>query len=349
MKTITCEKRSKRLPRSVFVLALLKSCMTVFSPGEILFWRSGMPFSRPWWMRPWWRHRPQQKEPTSERTSLNVDGQRVLLPSVKSDADRRSQQELQALERSLSYIPDLTERFGLTRVGYLVRGYPYTRGATSNTFFDHLVTLVAYPSYGRSLGYHTCDLGRCMRGLGLSRKRLTFRYHGRILTCGDAEILVPGGDVIYCAPTLILHYIRCHGYAPPRCFVEAVLNCPEPRSREYCTAITKIAPKMITSMGEPLAEDEFFTIEFSKYFSSSDIPFLFHMGFEIVPLVEHKSERAFRVCCSTTRQLKTVLRLWHYGWADVCRTTTTSPGDIVALCSKYGVSPNRNQFPQKNS
>lgn len=105
---------------------------------------------------------------------------------------------------------------------------------------------------------------------------------------------------------------------------------------------------MITSVGEPLAEDEFFTIEFSEYFSSSDIPFLFHMGFEIVPLVEHKSERAFRVRCSTTRQLKTVLRLWHYGWADVCRTTTPS-GDIEALCNKYGVPPNRKQFPQQNS
>jgi hypothetical protein len=103
---------------------------------------------------------------------------------------------------------------------------------------------------------------------------------------------------------------------------------------------------MITSVAEPLAEEEFFTIEVSEYFSSSDILFL---GFEIVPLVEHKSERAFRVRCSTTRQLRCVLALWHHGFADVCRTTTTSPGDIVALCNKYGVSPNRKQFPQKNS
>ena len=346
MKAITYEKRSKRLPRSVFVLALLKSCMTVFSPGEILFWRSGMPFSRPWWMRLWWKHRPQQQEPTSERTSLKVDGQRFVLPSVKSAADRRGQQERQALERSLSYIPDLTERFGLTRVGYLVRGYPYTRGATSNTFFDHLVTLVAYPSYGGSLGYHTCDLGRCGRGLGLSRKRMTFRYHGRNLTLGSGEIFVPGGDVIYCAPNLILHYIRCHRYAPPPRFVEAVLNCPEPRSREYFTAITKISPKMVTYVGEPLAEDEFFTMEFSEHLSSSDIRFL-RTGLRNL-IVEHMSERAFRVRCSTTSQLKGLLRLRHSGWADVCRTTT-SPADIEALCNKYGVPPNRKQFPRKSS
>jgi len=347
MKAITYEKRSTRLPRSVFVLSLLKSCVTVFSLDEILFWRSGMLFSRPWWMRPWWRHRPQQQEPTSERTSLNVDGQRVLLPSAVSDANRRRQQELQALLRSLSYIPDLTERLGLIHVGYLELGFPYTKGATSKTFFDHLVTLAAYP-FRRALGYHRCDLGRCGCGLDLSRLSRTFRYHDHTLTCGDSDILVPGDDVIYCAPTLILHYIRCHGYAPPHCFVEAVLNCPEPRSREYCTAIMKIAPKMITRVGEPLAEDEFFTVEFSEYFSSSDIPVLFHMGFEIVPLVERKSERAFRVRCATTHQLWCVLEFWQHGLADVCRTTT-SPGDIEALCKKHGVSPNRKQFPQKNS
>lgn len=303
-----------------------------------------MPFSRPWWMRPWWRHRPQPQEVTSERTSLNVDGQRVLLPSVKSDADRRSQQELQALERSLSYIPDLTERFDLIRVGYLVLGFPYTSGPTSNPFFDHLVGLVAYPSYGGSFGYHTCDLGWCERR---RRKRMKFRYRGRILTLGSGEILVPGGDVIYCAPTLILHYIRCHGYAPPGCFVEAVLNCPEPRSREYFTAITKISPKMVTYVGEPLAEDEFFTMEFSQHLSSSEIRFLADMGLRNL-IVEHMSERAFRVRCSTTSQVKGLLRFRHSGWADVCRTTTL-PDDIEALCNKYGVPPNRKQFPRQNS
>ena len=347
MKIITYEKHPKRLPRSIFLLALLKSCVTVFSPGEILFWRSGMPFSRPWWMRAWWRHRPQQQEATSELTSLNINARRVLLPSVKSDADRRSQQKLQALERSLSYIPDLTERFGLTRVGYMVGGYSYTRGAASKTFFDHLVTLVAYPAYGRSLGYHTCDLGRCGRGQGLSRKRMMFRYHGRTLTLGDSDILVPGGDTIYCAPSLILHYIRCHRYAPPPRFVEAVLKCPEPRSREYFIAITKISPKMVKYVGEPLAEDEFFTMEFSEHLSSSELRLLLDMGFKNL-IVEHKSERAFRVRCSTTRQLKAVLRLRHSGCADVCRTTT-SPGDIEALCKKHGVPPNRKQFPRKNS
>lgn len=173
MKTITYEKHPKRLPRSVFMLALVKSCVTVFSPGAILFWGSRMPFPRPWWMRPWWRHRPQQQEATSEQTSLDVDRQRVL-PSVESGAHMRSQRELQAEDRSIYYIADLTERFGLIRVGYLELGFPYTKGATSKTFFDHLVTLVAYSLHGRSLGYHTCDLGRCGRGSGLSRLSRTF-------------------------------------------------------------------------------------------------------------------------------------------------------------------------------
>jgi hypothetical protein len=348
MKTITYEKHPKRLPRSVFVRALVKSCVAVFSPGAVLSWGSGMPFSRPWWMRPWWRRRPQQQEVTSERTSLNVDGQRVLLPSVKSDAYRCSQQKLQALERSLSYIPDLTERFGLTRIGYLVGGYPYTKGATSKAFFDRLVELVGSPFTG-SMGFHTCDLGRCGRGPGLSRLGNKFRYHARTLTCGNSEILVPSSNVIYCAPSMILHYIRCHGYAPPPPFVEAVLNCPAPRSREYCTAITTIAPEMITSVGEPLAEDESFTVEFDERLSSEEIEFWADGCFAPLTVVEHPSERTFRVLCSTSAQLKRVLRLWReFHLAAVCRTTTT-PGDIEALCNKWGVRSNRKQFPQQNS
>ena len=262
-------------------------------------------------------------------------------------ADRRNQLQPQDLVRSLSYVADVTEWFGLTHVGYLVQGHPYTKGATSKAFFDHLVTLVAYP-FSLPFGFDICDLGRCGRGRGLSRLSESFRYHGRTLTCGNSDIFVPGDDVVYCAPTLILHYIRCHGYAPPTRFVEAVLNCPEPRSREYCTAITKIAPKIIAFVGEPLAEDEFFTVELSEHLPFSDVQFFFDMTVRNLTVVEHKGERAFRVQCSTTRQIKSVLALWHHGFADVCRTTT-SPGDIEALCNKYGVPPNRKQLPQKNS
>lgn len=328
MKITTYEKHPKGSPRSAFVRALKKSFVAVFSPGPVFSWGIGLPF-----LRPWWTHPSQQQEATSERPPLHVDGQRVLLPSVEPGAHRLSQQEQQALIRSLFYIPDLTERWGTICVGYLMGGYPYTKGATSKAFFDHLVELVGCP-FGRAMGSHSCDLGRCGRGPGLSRLGQEFRYHGRTLICGNSEIFVPGDNVIYRAPSMILHYIRCHGYAPPPRFVEAVVNCPDPRSREYCTAITTIAPKMITPFGEPLAADESFTVEFAEGLSSEEVEFIADMCIGHTTLVERKSERVFRVLCSTSSQLWGVLALWRqHDWAAVCRTTTT-PGDIETLYNK---------------
>jgi hypothetical protein len=39
---------------------------------------------------------------------------------------------------------------------------------------------------------------------------------------GNGEIWVPGDDVIYAAPVLIVHYIEEHGYLPPPQFLKAV-------------------------------------------------------------------------------------------------------------------------------
>jgi hypothetical protein len=70
------------------------------------------------------------------------------------------------------------------------------------------------------------------------------RYKGRILFLGDTDIYVPGEEVVYVAPSLILHYLQHHQYQPPLCFVDRVLNCPEPLSEEYSAAITRIAPEI---------------------------------------------------------------------------------------------------------
>jgi hypothetical protein len=233
----------------------------------------------------------------------------------------------------MTYIPDLTEIDRVRRVGYLERGHPYTKGATSKAFFDRLVELVAHPII-KYFGYYTCDLGRCGRGPGLSRLSERFGYYGRTLTCGDSEVLVPGDNVAYWAPSLILHYIRCHGYAPPPHFIENVLSCPKLCSREYFTAITTAAPAMIDLVGEVLPVDESFTVEFPEHLPSSKVQTWTYVWREAGVLVEHKSERAFRILCSTTAQLRFVLLLWSRASADVCRTTTTS-GDIEALFNKY--------------
>jgi hypothetical protein len=131
-------------------------------------------------------------------------------------------------------------------VGYLARGHSVTKGTASEVFFECLVALVEKPLFV-FCGYHACDLGWC--GLSLGGELTKFRYKGRVIRLGYTEILVPGDEVVYRAPSLILHYIPGHRYLPPQCFVEAVLNCPEPSSQEYSAAIKRISPELASFLG----------------------------------------------------------------------------------------------------
>jgi hypothetical protein len=63
------------------VLALVKSIVTVFSPGAAIFWGSGVPF-----LRPWWRHRPQQPK-TSLKSSENVTANSQPVSALPQTAD----------------------------------------------------------------------------------------------------------------------------------------------------------------------------------------------------------------------------------------------------------------------
>ena len=143
----------------------------------------------------------------------------------------------------MTYLADLTGTGRLKRVGYLSRGHSFISGTTSEEFFDRLVGLEEHP-FLFSCGYHNCDIGGCRRILRSEEAQPTLHYKDRILFLGDTDIYVPDEEVVYVAPSLVLHYIQHHQYQPPACFVEAVLNCPEPLSEEYCAAITRIAPEI---------------------------------------------------------------------------------------------------------
>ncbi len=43
--------------------------------------------------------------------------------------------------------------------------------------------------------------------------------------------------ILYVAPSLILHYIDAHGYAPPDQFQRAVMECPPMKSMPYLRAL----------------------------------------------------------------------------------------------------------------
>jgi hypothetical protein len=44
---------------------------------------------------------------------------------------------------------------------------------------------------------------------------------------------------VYVAPSLVVHYIDAHQYAPPDAFQHAVTSCPPMRSMDYFKAIRK--------------------------------------------------------------------------------------------------------------
>lgn len=147
----------------------------------------------------------------------------------------------------MPYSPDLAEPGPVKQVGYLWFGHSYPRGKVSRLFFERLVALVEQPLVC-ARGYHKCNVGWCNL-TGSVGSQPVFRYRGRVLNLGSSDILVPDAKAVYCAPSLILHYVRHHKYQPPECFCAAVLSCPKPGSVEYSAAIKQIAPDIANRLG----------------------------------------------------------------------------------------------------
>jgi len=125
---------------------------------------------------------------------------------------------------------------GVTSVGYLERGTEYPQGEVSEEYIDRLVGLVKHPLL-YWFGYHNCELDPC----GLDQVQPERYYKGELVPnrcCTD--ILIPAENLVYIAPSLILHYILYHKYQPPACFLDAALRCPEPGSDEYIDAINRV-------------------------------------------------------------------------------------------------------------
>jgi hypothetical protein len=138
----------------------------------------------------------------------------------------------------MTHIADLEGPGVLKSVGYLARNHNYDQGEVSQETFDCLVKLVKLHLI-QWFGHHDCDLEPC----GSGKPEPELYYEGlRIPRSCSTDILVPGQAAIYQAPALILHYIRGHHYLPPACFLEAVLDCPQPGSPDYFAALEKLWP-----------------------------------------------------------------------------------------------------------
>jgi hypothetical protein len=67
----------------------------------------------------------------------------------------------------------------------------------------------------------------------LSRGPDWITLFGRRIDLRTRTLLVPGGDVVYFVPAMILHLIDSHSYAPPSQFARAVVECALPGTARY--------------------------------------------------------------------------------------------------------------------
>lgn len=139
------------------------------------------------------------------------------------------------------YYPDLGTECQIARgprvraVGWLAASHEFARGDVDMRVVEALRRLAAEGWVHVAVaGPHLCEL--------CERSRET------------RNIYVPGIDVLYAAPAMIVHYLADHSYSPPLEFSEAVLRCPPPSTDEYYAELRRFVD--VFSMG---------TREFDRY------------------------------------------------------------------------------------
>lgn len=155
----------------------------------------------------------------------------------------------------MTWYPDLgpidffpvADSSSLRAVGWLDSDQPFDTGPTSKDDFERLCELLVDPWHPpwTYAGYHRCDL--CAYTGGPS----TILFRGHTIRIGLVNLFVPSGDVLYVAPSLILHTIDSHHYRPPEEFLAAVRACPPTRSMDYKRALLAAGGRSLLRATEP--------------------------------------------------------------------------------------------------
>ena len=154
---------------------------------------------------------------------------------------------------AMAFFPDLSPYtyFPLVRgqrmlnVGWLGAREPFATGPFASDVLDCIVDLCRSP-WNLTMGAHECEL--CAPVAEQPSVPLWVDYW----PSGNGEIHVEGDDgIVYAAPTLIYHYIRDHGYAPPEEFTAALrayCSCrpaaPRTKRRLYEAALRSFAEEL---------------------------------------------------------------------------------------------------------
>jgi hypothetical protein len=143
----------------------------------------------------------------------------------------------------MTYYPDLAPNdylliFGpeVVSIGWLDAEHPYSRGEVSPEHVRALERLLVHgwqPVYVK--GWEACPF------CGVGEEQPLFRdVDGERRMVGADNLFVPAGDVLYLAPSMILHYVEEHGYAPPEEFLRALERC-DPTTEAYRAACERLA------------------------------------------------------------------------------------------------------------
>ena len=137
-------------------------------------------------------------------------------------------------------------------VGWLDVECPYPNGDVEEQFVAKLVELLVDPwQPAVAMGRHECPFCRFSGGPA------TFQYKDTTVCIGASNLFVPATGVIYAAPSLILHYIDSHGYAPPKHFQKAVMECPPMKSMRYLKAILANGGRtLVHGLGEVVSKGQ---------------------------------------------------------------------------------------------
>lgn len=110
----------------------------------------------------------------------------------------------------------------ILNVGWLCHDYPIPTSTPNEAFVLALRKLTAAP-LNPYRGSHLCDF--CPRPPTILSKGGIPMLDYSVAITGNGEIRVEGRDgQTYVAPTLVLHYVTAHDYAPPQAFVDAVIR-----------------------------------------------------------------------------------------------------------------------------
>lgn len=121
------------------------------------------------------------------------------------------------------YYPDLTPyeyafktEYNVVNVGWLSKDHEFPTGDVSELFLDNLQKFMIKDRHNIMRGYHHCEVCN-------DEVFHTIKYNDVLIHLGNGEVWIPdvSKELIYAAPTLLLHHITEHNYLPPSNFIKS--------------------------------------------------------------------------------------------------------------------------------